>query len=126
MPKADEDGGTVQESRAAQSAASKSATLDLLLSKKRQESSLHLEISGEQIEFTFRSIGAGDYDKLLTKHPPTVDQRADGSLYNIYTFAPALLSRVCVEPDLTQENWAKIWATPAKSASTICAATKWL
>ena len=112
MPKADEDGGVVQESRAAQSAASKGATLDILLSKKRPEETVHLEINGSSTAFTFRAIGAVDYDKLLTKHPPTTDQRSEGAVYNINSFAPALISRVCVDPDLTTDDWGKVWNSP--------------
>lgn len=88
------------------------ATLDLLRGKKRKERELKLVIEGDEVSFLLRAISAKDYDRLLNECPPTVEQRANGSLYDINRFAPALLSRVVVEPDLATEHWAELWTSP--------------
>ena len=66
---------------------------------------------GEMVETTmlFRSIGARDYDRLLAKHPPTTEQRAEGNSYNINTFGPALLAMVCIDPEMSAEQAGEIW-----------------
>lgn len=110
MPTVDE--GTVQKARSVQRNASKRASLDLMLGKKKQEKELILVLNDEELSFHFRAIGAQEYDKLLAKHPPTMDQRADGSVYNINTFAPALLAKVCDDPDLEPDEWLKVWLSP--------------
>lgn len=105
------------ESRTNQSNNSKRATFDLLKSKPRAEREVVLRLpSGdgeyEELSMLFRAIGSQDYDKLLTKNPPTQEQKADGGSYNVNTFGPALLSKVCVEPDMDQKQWAEIWNSP--------------
>jgi hypothetical protein len=106
-----------QEARSAQSAHSKRATLDLLRSKKRleKEVTILLPVEGgktEEVSFLFQSIGAQEWDRLVAKHPPTAEQRVEGNAFNMHTFAPALLSRVCVDPELTEEEWKEIWNSP--------------
>lgn len=104
----------VLESRTQQSSDSKRATFDLLRSKPKAEREVLLKIPDEQgeiqeVSMLFRAIGSQEYDKLLSKNPPTAEQKADGGSYNVNTFGPALLSRVCIEPDLDQKQWGDIW-----------------
>lgn len=106
-----------QEARSHQSARSKRATLDLLRSKKRLEKEITMLIpvgdgKTEEASFLFQSIGAQEWDRLVAKHPPTPEQRVEGQSFNMHTFAPALLSRVCVDPELTEEEWKEIWNSP--------------
>lgn len=98
--------------RNTQSQAAKRATLDLLRAKKRQEKDVPFLLNEEEVSFHFRSISAKDYDKLLTEHPPNLEQRAAGSAYNIHTFAPALLAAVITDPELTPDQWGEIWTSP--------------
>lgn len=109
MPSTD---AKVVEARQEQSKAAKRATLDLLRSKKRAEKEFSFLINGEEATFLFRSISAKEYDQLITDNPPNVEQRAQGSTYNLHTFAPSLLSRVIIEPEVGEEHWAEIWRSP--------------
>lgn len=112
MPKQVSDSEVV-ESRTQQSENSKRATFDMLKSKKRAEREVVLQFPGEdgteEITMLFRAVGSQVYDKLLSKNPPTTEQKADGSVYNINTFGPDLLSKVCVDPDLSPQQWREIW-----------------
>jgi len=93
----------------AQSKAAKKATFEMLRGKKRQARTVPFVLNGEEIEFEFCAIGAKAYDALLTACPPNVEQRAEGSQYNINTFGPRLLSKVCLDPELTEAQWEEIW-----------------
>lgn len=93
----------------AQRAASKRATLDRLTKKRRAEREVTLELDGEEVSLLFKAIGAKEYDDLLAKHPPTAKQKVEGAVYNIDTFAPALIAKVCVEPEMSEEEAKAIW-----------------
>jgi hypothetical protein len=98
----------------AQREQAKRATFEMLVKKPRLEREVPVKIprdDGEMSEVVmlFRAVGARDYDRLLTKHPPTTEQRAEGSSYNINTFGPALISRVCIDPEMSEEQTAEIW-----------------
>ena len=115
MPKQDAEEVT---RRSKQSEESKRATFASLKSKPRAEREVLLRLPNEDGEYEemsmlFRSIGSQDYDKLLTKNPPTQEQKAEGGSYNVNTFGPALLARVCVDPDMTMKQWTEIWNSDA-------------
>lgn len=102
------------EARQKQSETSKRATLDLLKSKKRARQTFTLFLSdGEgtmhELQMTFQAIGAVEYDKLVSKHPPKAEQRVDGATYNIDSFAPALISRCSVDPEMSEDDAQEIW-----------------
>ena len=102
------------ESQTAQREQAKRATFEMLVKKPRLEREVPVHIPGDdgelrEITMLFRAIGARDYDKLLTRHPPTTEQRAEGNSYNINTFGPALLSQVCIDPEMSAEQAAEIW-----------------
>jgi hypothetical protein len=103
--------------RRKQSAQSKRATLELLRSKQRAEKEVSVlfpvgDGKTEEVTFLFKAIGAQEWDRLVSKYPPTAEQRSDGSPFNMHTFAPALLSRVCTDPALSEEEWKEIWDSP--------------
>ena len=102
---------TATENKKASSDAPKRATLDDLLGKKptRMEFTAPLGSDGVQLSFLFVALGARVYDALLTKHPPTADQKINGATFNTDSFAPALLSMVCVDPDIDAKGWTSIW-----------------
>lgn len=96
-------------------AKSKRATLDMLLGKKpnRDEFTVPFGPSGEQVSFLYVSIGAMEYDALLTKHPPTPEQKVAGASFNVNTFAPALMAKVCREPAIDPGSWTEVWNSPS-------------
>lgn len=89
------------------------ATADLLMKKRRVERNVAVSLPGDdgpvEVELLFRAIGNSEYDKLVTKFPPTAQQRKDGMTYDMDRFAPELLARVCVDPAMTVDDWKAIW-----------------
>lgn len=72
--------------------------------------------------FTFRSIGRAAYDALVDRFPATAEQRqkakAQGILdaggvlgWNPETFPPALVAACLVEPKLSEDEVAAVWAS---------------
>lgn len=108
--------GKVAESRAKQSAQSKRATLEQLRGKQASTSEFTLYLDGDgshaEVTMAYRAIGSVEYDKLVSKHPPKPEQRVEGASFNIDTFAPALISRVCTEPEMTETDAKEIWDSP--------------
>lgn len=107
----------VQEERNKQSARSKTATLDLLKGKKRATEKFTLYLPGDdgesvEVQMVFRAIGAVEYDKLVSKHPPKAEQRVEGASYNMDTFAPALIARCSLTPEMSEEDANEIWNNP--------------
>lgn len=102
-----------QTARRKQSAADKRATIEKLKGKAPATQEFSIYIDGdEELTLKFRAIGAREYDKLVAKHPPKAEQRAEGQSFNIDTFAPALISAVSVEPEITPEDAKEIWNAP--------------
>jgi hypothetical protein len=97
----------------AQRKSAKRATLAKLKGKRPQQNEFETEIDGEQVSFLFRSIGAQDYDRLVTKYPPTTEQKAAGDSFDLNRFAPALLARVSIEPTMDEDEWSEIWGSSA-------------
>jgi hypothetical protein len=102
--------------RAARRAAAKNhrATLTALRAKKPREKEVSLQLAApdEPVTFLFRALGAREWEQLIALHKPTGAQRADGQPFNTETFPPALLSAVCIDPELTEAEWAEIWNSP--------------
>lgn len=105
------------EARQKQSAGDKRATIDLLKNKPRASTEFTLYITDEdgnqnEVTLKYRAIGMREYDKLVSKHPPKPEQRVDGASFDIDSFAPALISAVCVEPEISPEDAKEIWNSP--------------
>lgn len=71
-------------------------------------------------EFVFRAVGQSRYDELLAAHPPTPAHQAQQRRHvpeapplewNPDTFPPALVAACLVEPALTEEQVADLWAS---------------
>lgn len=110
----------IVEERAKQREVSKASTLDLLKNKKRARQTFSLFVFDEdeepvELKLTFQAIGATEYDKMVSKHPPTAEQRVEGGNYNIDTFAPALISRCSVDPEISEADALEIWNSPGWS-----------
>lgn len=113
MPK---DDTAVLEARQEQAATSRRATLALLKGKKRAQREVLVEIPGEdgpeQASFLFRAISRREYDALIDEHPPTKAGVARGDIFNMDTFAPALLAKVIIEPRVPEDEWRDLWKSP--------------
>ncbi|MFE7609249.1 hypothetical protein [Streptomyces celluloflavus] len=66
--------------------------------------------------FTFQALPHRAYRRLLTEHPPTVEQIAqakdnglEASAFDPDTFAPVLVAATCTDPTGTPEEWAEMW-----------------
>lgn len=102
------------EARQKQSAADKRATIDELINKPRSTTEFSLFLAngdGEPHEVTLRyqAIGMRAYDRLVAKHPPKPEDRAEGASFNMDTFAPALISACAVEPEISPAQAKEIW-----------------
>lgn len=102
------------EARQKQSAASKRATLDQLINKPRSTTEFSLFLNDgnggtSEVTMKYRAIGMRAYDKLVAKYPPKPEQRAEGSSFDIDTFAPALIAACSVEPEISPEDAKEIW-----------------
>jgi hypothetical protein len=102
------------EAKAKQRDKAKRATFEMLMGKKpnRDEFTVPFGPDGQRVSFLFVSVGAKEYDELLTEHPPTQEQRAASATFNVNTFGPALLAAVCREPGLSVGNWSELWTSP--------------
>lgn len=102
------------EARQKQSSADKRATLDELINKPRSTTEFSLFLSDgnggtNEVTLKYQAIGMRAYDKLVAKYPPKPEQRAEGSSFDIDTFAPALISACAVEPEMTVADAKAIW-----------------
>jgi len=104
----------VQDEKPSSVARSKRATFDRLAKKAKAEREVPLQLEGddgemEEVSILFRAIGAKQYDDLIAKHPPNAQQKMSGDIYNIHTFAPALIAICSVEPKLSYDEAKAIW-----------------
>jgi hypothetical protein len=111
MPSA---GAKTVEARQKQSARSKRATLDMLKNKPRSTTEFSIFLSdgngsSNEVTLKYQAIGMMAYDKLVSKHPPKPEDRAEGSSFNMDTFAPALIAACAVEPEISPEEAKEIW-----------------
>lgn len=110
------------EAQSAQRAAAHMATMDTLRTKRRGEKQvgpLVLNEGEEPVTFLFRAVSAPDYDKLITASPPTKDQLVAGSGFDVNKLGPALLARVCADPQLSVAEWTELWNSPEWSGGEI-------
>lgn len=103
------------ERRAAEKAARKQApTLSQLRAKKPRKGEIPITLLDEnglpeEYVFQAQAIGSKLYDKLVAAHPPTNKQRDQNQVYNIDTFAPALIAAVITDPKMTAEEVAELY-----------------
>ena len=78
---------------------------------------LEKDRSKKVVEFTFRALSGDEYDAVVTAHQPTAKQRAEanksgGTLqWDPDTFPPALVAAALVEPELSDEEVAQLYAS---------------
>lgn len=102
------------EARQKQSKNDKRATLDQLVNKPRSTTEFSLYLSDgnggtNEVTLKYQAIGMRAYDRLVAKHPPKPDQRADGASFDIDTFAPALIAACSVDPEISPAEAKSIW-----------------
>jgi hypothetical protein len=93
---------------------------------------VEIDVEGERVTFTFRSIGRIRYDALQAKHPPTDEQiqemeaalvaagrppDAVRPVFNIETFVPALFEACCVNPKMNLAQATELWQSEDFSES---------
>jgi len=88
------------------------ASVAQLLKKPVRTKLIPLKLGDDEVQVKVKAIGAQDYDDLLSKHPPTHKQKADGNVYNMDTFAPELLALSMIEPEISREEARELWASP--------------
>lgn len=91
--------------------ARRNATLADLKAKPARTRVIPIQIGEEVVEITVRAINTIAYDTLVGEHPPTKEQKAEGSPYNLDTFGPALISRCTVEPVISGEDADELWSS---------------
>jgi hypothetical protein len=102
------------ESRQKQSQESKRATLDMLKNKPRSTTEFSIFLSdgnggSNEVTLKYQAIGMVAYDRLVAKHPPKAEQRAEGSSFDMDTFAPALIAACSVDPEISPQAAKDIW-----------------
>jgi len=102
------------EARQKQSQESKRATLDQLVNKPRSTTEFSLFLNDgnggtNEVTLKYQAIGMRAYDRLVGKHPPKPEQRAEGNSFDIDTFAPALISACSVDPEISPTEAKNIW-----------------
>ena len=90
------------------------ATLKDLLHKPARTKEVVLKVpdeGGSVIEYvvTLRAIGSKTYDVLVGMHPPTTEQKKDGSTYNPDSFGPALIAACALSPHMTPNEAKDLW-----------------
>jgi hypothetical protein len=93
------------------------ATYEALIKKPRRTLSFEVTSAndaGEEIKLTlkFQAIDSTSFDELQSAHPPTTKERREGAIYNVDTFAPALIAAVSLEPRLSVEQATEIYKSP--------------
>lgn len=64
-----------------------------------------------EIEVTVEALSMKDYDKLLSKYPPTEEEQAKGLTYELEKFAPALIAACLVDPAMTLKQTQQLWSS---------------
>lgn len=91
-----------------------------LLDADRRLEELRQQLEDEEAVayFKFRGIGRARYEALVDRHQPTENQRTKAKAsgmgeiaWNHDTFPPALVAACLVDPPLTEEEVAQLWAS---------------
>lgn len=89
---------------------------DRLLSKKRRTTEVSIDIDGDLVTLMFEAISSHEMDALITRNPPTKEQRGRGLSYNPNTLNPELVAMCSVKPRLSKEATRDMWNSENWSA----------
>lgn len=100
------------------------ATFEQLMKKPRRTLAFtvySLDDEGEEIALNlkYRALSSKEYDDLQSAHPPSAKEKRDGAIYNVDTFAPALIASVAVTPKLSVEQASQLYHSPEWSGGEI-------
>lgn len=70
---------------------------------------LREEIERETVPFVFRALRRKDYRKLLSDHPASDEDAAEGFDFDPETLGPELISRSAIEPEMTLSEVNELW-----------------
>lgn len=98
----------------AKAARKKAPSFEQMRAKKPRTGDIQITLDdedGRPEEFTVKiqALGSKAYDRLIAAHPPTNKQRDRQEIYNIDTFAPALISACLIDPKLTVEEVTELY-----------------
>lgn len=82
---------------------------DRLLNKRRAHTEVTIDLDGEPVTIQFEAISSHEMDALISRNPPTKEQRGRGMTYNPNTLNPELVSMCAVEPRLPKEVTRDMW-----------------
>jgi hypothetical protein len=89
----------------------RTATLADLMAKPVRTKEVAIPFGDEIVLMKVKSINTKVYDDLVGEHPPTKEQKAEGSPYNLDTFGPALLAACTFEPTMNFEEAEAFWSS---------------
>lgn len=89
---------------------------DRLLNKRRATTEVTIDLDGEPVTLRFEAVSSHEMDALISRNPPTKEQRGRGMTYNPNTLNPELVSMCSVEPRLTKEETRDMWQSENWSA----------
>lgn len=92
-----------------QRTSAKRATLEMFQARKPYEAELEFDLGDGMVSMLYRAIGSIEYDKLIDLCPATKEQQADGGAYDQVKFMPLLVSKVCIEPAFSLQEWTEIF-----------------
>lgn len=93
------------------------ATFDQLMKKPRRTLGFtvySVDEEGEEIalQLKYKALSSKEYDTLQGEHPPSAKEKREGAIYNVDTFAPALIAAVSQAPKLTIEQATELYKSP--------------
>jgi len=93
------------------------ATFAQLRAKPRRTLSFTVTTTDEDgdelaLRIKYRAISSKEYDDLIAEHPPTQKEKQAGAVYNVDSFAPALIAAVSAEPKLSIEQATELYKSP--------------
>ena len=116
------DTSVVQE--VAAKAVTTAATFESLIKKPRRVLNFTVytaDDAGNQVALAlkYQAISNKAYDDLSAEHPPTQKEKAAGAVYNLETFAPALIAAVSAVPRLTVDQAREIYTNDTWSGGEV-------
>lgn len=115
---------TTEVEKVAEKAIAGNATFSQLIKKPRRTLTFTvstLDEDGEELllKMKYRALPSKEYDDLIAEHPPTTKEKQAGAIYNVDTFAPALISAVSAVPKLSLQEATELYKSPDWSGGEI-------
>jgi hypothetical protein len=85
------------------------ATLEDLKAKPRRTKEVDIPIGESVLSIVVGSINTKAYDDLVSEHPPSKKDKDSGAMWNVETFAPAVMAACTINPPMTEEQALELW-----------------